>query len=182
MKKTEIKKIAQILIGVISVLLLWCVGAFAYEYAFMSFEDVDYIFHVLPGMVIILMPVLLMVYAVVGKRNGLKALYFSAVISVWVPVLAFILSHFFSDDGNILCWVYGLTLGMVFYPFHRLAWSTFDGVWLGSLGYNPEFCAFLLVVSIILSFIIYKLVKTRTKSKRALCCDNDNSADFLSEN
>lgn len=178
----KMKPIIQILIGSISIFLLWLAGAFSYEYTFMSFGvEINPIFDFLPTIVVIALPFLLSIYAFVGKRNGLKALYFSALISVWLPIFAFILSHIFNDDGNILCWIYGFTLGIVLHPFHRLAWSTFDGVWLGDFGFDPDLCAGFLVVAIILSFIIYKFAKTKIKAgvlTEAVPNDNNQGCDF----
>lgn len=154
----------QIAIGFVSILLLWCVGAFCYEYTFLSFDvEVNPIFDVLPNIVLLGIFTLLLIFAFIGKRKGFKALYFSALLSTWLPIFAFILSHIFNDDGNILCWIYGFTLGLILHPFHRLAWSTFDGVWLGEFGFNPELCAVFLIAGIILSFLIYKFVKTKGK-------------------
>lgn len=154
----------QIVIGFASILLLWCVGAYCYDYTFSSFDvEVNPIFDVLPNIVLLGIFALLLIFAFIGKRKGFKALYLSALLSTGLPMLAFILSHIFNDDGNILCWIYGFTLGLILHPFHRLAWSTFDGVWLGEFGFNPELCAVFLIVGIVLSFIIYKFVKTKEK-------------------
>jgi hypothetical protein len=100
-------------------------------------------------MALLSMPLLLMIFAFTGKRKDFKVLYFSSVIGVWLPVLAYICSCVFSDDGNILVWIYGFTLGLLFYPFNRLAWSTFGGIWTGDFGVNPDFCAGFLVVGIV---------------------------------
>ena len=154
----------QIAIGFASILLLWCVGAYCYDYTFSSFDLEDNpIFDVLPNIVLLGIFTLLLIFAFIGKRNDFKALYFSALLSTWLPIFAFILSHIFNDDGNILCWIYGFTLGLILHPFHRLAWSTFDGIWLGEFGFNPELCAVFLITGIILSFLIYKFVKTKEK-------------------
>lgn len=162
----KFKLLIQITIGFISILTLWCVGAFSYEYTFASFDvEVNPIFDVLPNIVLLGIFALLLIFAFIGKRKSLKALYFSALISTGLPILAFILSHIFNDDGNILCWIYGFTLGLILHPFHRLAWSTLDGVWMGKLGFNPEFCAVFLIAGIIISYIIYKFVKTKIKEK-----------------
>ena len=143
-------------------LLLWCIGAISYYYSFTNFEIyLNSIFYYLPNIVIIAMPVLLFAFAYIGKRNNFKVLYLSSLLGVWLPILAFICSCIFSDDGNILCWIYAFSLGLLLSPFHRLAWSTFDGVWIGDFGMNPRFCAGLLVVSIVLSYIIFKFVKTK---------------------
>ena len=156
----------QIAIGFASILLLWCVGAYCYECTFLSFEvEVNPIFDVLPSIILLGIFALLLIFAFIGKRKGFKALYFSALLSAWLPIFAFILSHIFNDDGNILCWIYGFTLGLILHPFHRLAWSTFDGVWLGEFGFNPELCAAFLMAGIIISVIIYKFVKAKIKEK-----------------
>lgn len=169
----KMKRSSQILIGSISILLLWCIGAFSYGYMFIDIEFSP-ISDFLPNIVMLAMPVLLIILAFVGKRNNLKALYFSGVLSVGLPLFAYYLSHIFSDDGNILSWIYGFTLGLILYPFHLLASSTFSGAWLGMLGFNTDLCAGLLVAGIILSFIIYKFAKTKIKEDSISVIPNDN--------
>lgn len=157
----KIKRSRQILLGSISILFLWCIGALSYgcAYIFMGIE-INPIFNLLPNIVFLAIPVSLLILAFVAKRNNLNALYFSGVVSVGLPLLAYYLSHIFSDDGNILSWIYGFTLGLILYPFHLLAYSTFSGVWFGMLGFDTDLCATILIVAIILSIIIYKLSKT----------------------
>ena len=177
----KINTTVQIIIGIVSILLLWCIGAFSNEYAFMSDEDVNSVFYVLPSIVMVLMPALLMVYAFLGKRKGMKEMYFFAVLSVWLPVMSYIGSCIFSDDGNILCWIYGLTLGLVSYPFGRLAWSTFEAAWLGPFGFDTDLCAGILVVSIALSYVVYKITKTKEKASIGVSQENEKSDDFISD-
>ena len=143
-------------------LALWCIGAISYQYFFEDFEFyLNSIFYYLPNIVIIAMPVLLLVFGIIGKKYNLQVLYFSALLGVWLPVLAYICFSIFFDDGNILCWIFGFTLGLLLSPFHRLAWSTFDCVWTGDFGVNPDFCAGLLVVGIVVSYIIYRYTKPK---------------------
>lgn len=157
--KKNVWNVIQGITGFGVMLLLWCIGAICYEYSFKDFEAyLGSVFYYLPNVVLITMVALLLAFAYIGKKKDCKVLYFSSVIGVWLPVLAFICSCVFSDDGNIICWIYGFSLGLLLSPFHRLAWSTFDGVWLGPMSINPNFCAGILVVGIVFSYMIYKFV------------------------
>ena len=158
--KKNMRNVHQAVAGFGIMLLLWCIGALCYEYAFKDFDAyLGSVFYYLPNIVMVTMVVLLLGFARIGKKKDLKVLYVSSVIGVWLPVFAFICSCIFSDDGNILCWIYGFTLGLLLSPFHHLAWSTFDCVWTGDFGVNPHLCAGLLVVGIALSYVIYRKIK-----------------------
>lgn len=157
-----IGNVIQGISGFGAMIMLWCVGAICHQYSFEDFEAyISSVFYCVPNIVLVSMIVLLLIFAYIGKRKDLKVLYFSSLIGVWLPVLAYICFSIFSDDGNILCWIFGFTLGLLLSPFHRLAWSTFDCVWTGDFGVNPDFCAGLLVVGIVVSYIIYRYTKPK---------------------
>ena len=158
------KSIISGIIGFASIISLWIVGGASHQYTHSSFDIAsDSIYDVLPTIVIFAIPVFLLIYSFVSKKLNLKLLYFSALAGVGFPLLAYIFSCVFSDDGNILSWIYAFTIGLLFHPFHWLAWSTFNGVWFGAFGFSSEFCAGILVAATILSLIIYRFTKTKSK-------------------
>jgi hypothetical protein len=93
-------------------------------------------------------------------------MYISALSATAIPVLSNILSAIFSNDGNILSWIFGLTIGLVLYPFGRMAYEVFDGVnsfyfvYLDSWIDNGTIIGFF-VVAIVLSVILYKAIKPK---------------------
>ena len=130
--KKYVGNIIQGIFGLAVILLLWGVGAVSHHYHCENFEIYyNSIFYYLPNIVLLAMPVFLLIFAFIGKRYNFKVLYFSALLGVLLPVFGFIGFCIFSDDGNILSWIFAFTLGLLLSPFHRLAWSTFDGVWTG---------------------------------------------------
>ncbi len=160
--KKAVSNVTQAIVGFGVMLALWCVGSYCYDYTFENFTlENNSIFDTLPTVIIFLMPVLLLIATVVGKKIQLKTLYFSSLIGVGLPVLSCFLFSLFSNDGNILSWIFAFTLGMFLSPFHSLAWRTFDGVWLYPLGISPDFCAGMLTVSVIVSVILFKIMKPR---------------------
>lgn len=159
MKKTVLNVVLAI-VGFGVMLALWCAGAFCYEYSFENGALVNK-YDIVPTIIIFAMPVLLLITAFTGKKFRLKVLYYSALIGVGLPVLSNFLFYVFSDDGNILSWIFGLSLGLFMSPFHYLAFNTFDGVWLGTLGLDSDFCKIILVVGICASVAIYKNTKPK---------------------
>ncbi len=157
MKKTALNAISAI-VGFGVMLALWCAGAFCYEY---SFENGAFVnkYDIVPTIIVFAMPVLLLIATVVGKKLELKTLYYSSLIGVGLPVLSYFLFCLFSDDGNILSWIFGFSLGLLLTPFHFLAWRTFEGVWLYPFGISSEFCAGLLAFSVIVSVFLYIKLK-----------------------
>ena len=156
------KSIILGIIGFVSIISLWIAGGASHQYMLSSFDLAsDSIYYMLPTIVIFAIPVFLLIYSFVSKKLNLKSLYFSALAGVGFPLLAYIFSCVFSNDGNILSWIYAFTIGMIFHPFHWLAWSTFSGVWLGDFDFSTDFCAGILLIAIILSFILYKKIKPK---------------------
>lgn len=152
------------IIGFASIISLWIVGVASYQYTCSSFDlALDSIYYEIPEIVMVAIPVFLLIFSFISKRLNLKSLYFSALAGVGFPVLAYIFSCVFSNDGNILSYIYALTIGIIFYPFHWLAWTTFNGVWFGAFGFSHELCAGILVVAMILSLIIYKFTKNKNQ-------------------
>lgn len=158
--KKAVSNVAQAIVGFGEMLALWCVGSYCYDYTFENFT-LENKYEGVQAVIIFLMPVLLLIATVVGKKFQLKTLYFSSLIGVGLPVLSCFLFSLFSDDGNILSWIFAFTLGLFLSPFHSLALRTFDGVWLYHLGISPDFCAGMLTVSVIVSVILFKIMKPR---------------------
>lgn len=163
--KKYIGNAIQGIAGFGAMLALWCVGAFSYNYTFCNLDiEANSIYYFLPGIALATMFCLILFFGFIGKTKDMKVLYFSAVIGVWLPVLSYICSCIFSNDGNIICWIYGFSLGLLLHPFHRLAWSAFGGVWLGDFALDSDFCAGLLIVGIVLSYIIFRFVNNNKRN------------------
>lgn len=162
----------QFVIGFFSIMLLWCIGALfnTYSVDIWCSENIDteeLIFScIAPMLTIILIPIVLLIFTVVCKRKSLKVMYISSLVATIIPVFSCILSMIFSNDGNILTWIVGLTIGLILYPFGRIAYELFDGVdsfyyvYLGGFLDRSTIIGFL-VVAIIISLILYKKIKPK---------------------
>lgn len=162
----------QFVIGFFSIMLLWGIGALFNTYSVDTwcYENIDteeLIFScIVPMVTAILIPIVLLIFTVICKRKSLKVMYISALSAVSIPVFASIISAIFSNDGNILTWIVGLTIGLVLYPFGRMAFELFDGVnsfyfvYLDSWIDDSTIIGFL-VVAIIISLILYKKIKPK---------------------
>ena len=126
---------------------------------------------IVPMITVILIPVVLLAFTIICKRKSLKVMYISALVATALPVLSSIISAIFSNDGNILTWIVGLTIGLVLYPFGRMAFELFDGVnsfyfvYLDSWIENSTIIGFF-IVAIVLSLVLYKVIKVK-KAKGA---------------
>ena len=162
----------QFVIGFFSIMLLWCIGALfnTYSVDIWCSENIDteeLIFScIAPMLTIILIPIVLLIFTVICKRKSLKVMYISALSATAIPVFSSVLSMIFSNDGNILTWIVGLTIGLVLYPFGRMALELFDGV--SSFGYvylesmiDREILIGFFVAAIVLSVILYKVIKPK---------------------
>ena len=162
----------QFVIGFFSIMLLWGIGALFNTYSVDTwcYENIDteeLIFScIVPIVTAILIPIVLLVLTIICKRKSLKVMYISALVATALPVLSSIISAIFSNDGNILTWIVGLTIGLVLYPFGRMAFELFDGVnsfyfvYLDSWIDDSTIIGFF-IVAIVLSVILYKVIKPK---------------------
>lgn len=162
----------QFIIGFFSIMLLWGIGALFNTYSVdiwcsKNIDTDELIFScIVPMITVILIPVVLLAFTIICKRKSLKIMYISALSATAIPVLASIISSIFSNDGSILTWIVGLTIGLVLYPFGRMAYELFDGVssfyyvYLGGFLDRSTIIGFL-VVAIIMSLILYKSIKPK---------------------
>lgn len=162
------KSIIQFLVGFTPIFLLWCIGAYTYMSHFDNFNiDPNHspYYLVVPVIAVILIPFFLLIFAIVCKRKSLNHMYIGALLATGLPVLASILSPVFSDDGNILSWIYAFTIGLVLYPFGRVAFETFQGIsgfyftFTEQKFIEEETINFVLVAAIIISAILFKVIK-----------------------
>ncbi len=168
----KVNPFLQFVIGFFSIMMLWGIGALfnTYSVDIWCSENIDtdeLIFScIVPMITVILIPVVLLAFTIICKRKALKVMYISAVVATALPVLSSIISAIFSNDGNILTWIVGLTIGLVLYPFGRMAFELFDGVdsfyyvYLGGFLDRGTIIGFL-VVAIIISLILYKKIKAK---------------------
>lgn len=163
----KVNPVIQFIIGFFSIMLLWGIGALVNTYtADMWFIDTEnLIFSCIVSMaVVILIPALLIIITVISKRKSLEVMYVSALTATALPVLSSVFSMLFSDDGNILTWIFAFTIGLVLYPFGRMAFEVFNGVQSFYWVYKDAFIEdstiiVFLVVAIIISLILYKKIK-----------------------
>ncbi len=174
-----IKNIGLSLAGFFAMMALWLIGFSANEYTFNTFDDYPEFLDKIPLYIAYVIPILLLIFAVIGKRFNLKALYISALVGTMVPVITYFCGSIFSNDGNILSWIYGLTLGLLLYPFGRLAYGVFDGVQSYFFVFHDRFLegesvAFAMLVVAVISVTIFLVVKKRNKKTEP--------KDFIQEN
>ncbi len=167
---SNLKSVLQGIAGFLPIFILWCVGAYfgdPLNEATDGFDTEEIIFSaVVPLFVVRIIPFIPIITAVIGKRFNLKILYISSLVSTALPVLASACSSLFSDDGNILSWIYAFTVGMLFYPFGRMCFSTFEGVDSYYFIYNDQFISRGLlyanfIIAIVLSLIIFRIVRRK---------------------
>ncbi len=162
----------QFVIGFFSIMLLWGIGALFNipsidNWCYENIDTEEIIFScIVPMITVILIPIVLFIFTIICKRKSLKVMYISALSAMAIPVFASIISAIFSNDGNILTWIVGLTIGLVLYPFGRIAYELFDGVnsfffvYLDSWVDDSTIIGFLVVVMII-SLVLYKKIKAK---------------------
>ena len=148
----------QFLIGFFGIGFLWLAGVISFE------TDNLFLRHFIPLIVVILITSGAMISAVIAKKHSMKFMYIAALVASGVPLLSSVLSAIFSDDGSILTWIYGFTIGWILHPFAMLSWSVFGGassffdVFL--YGYvESDGLQMLATIIIIASLIVYKATK-----------------------
>ncbi len=162
----------QFVIGFFSIMMLWMIGGlfsadFMFDWCCENIDTDELIFScIVPMITAILIPILLLVFTFICKRKSLKVMYISSLVATIIPVFSCILSMIFSNDGNILTWIVGLTIGLILYPFGRIAYELFDGVnsfyfvYLDSWIDDSTIIGFF-IVAIVLSVILHKVIKPK---------------------
>jgi len=162
-------KIPQILIGITPPIIFWIVAGILQDDLFIMeyFEDFDIYsnFYLLDTISIIMFPCMflwLYLWSFIGKRFKLDYIYYGSLIGVLLPAVSAFVSTFFTDDGNILSWIYMFTIGLILYPIGRLAYFSFDAldfdIWLES-----DTLSIIIVIIALLSLPIFKQIKKKQR-------------------
>ena len=177
-----VKQIIQIVIGFLHIMLLWYAGAYFGDSFFPDplnprYMDWGFRTEVISVIVVGIMPVLLLVSAVIGKRYNFKALYISSALAVALPVIGVVCGDIFSDDGNILSWIFAFTIALPLYPFMRPGGSTFNAIdtYLYATQQrflNQDLLIHYFVVIIAISLVIYMLVKPKEGKIKGRVAEN----------
>ena len=171
----RLNKIVESAIGFVPMFLLWLIGSFShksfYVDMFTAHRGVLHPGAIIPVVVICLMPVLLQICAVLGKIFDSKLLYISAIIGMGLPAISTLLFDMFSNDGNILSWIFGFTIGIPLIPFGRLADSVFEGVDKFCYIYMNHFLEYndvirIYFLAIVISAILFLIIKRKSPVKK----------------
>ena len=163
-------KIPQILIGVIPPIIFWIVAGILQDDLLIMeyFEDFDiYLTHIslfdtISAIMFPCMFLWLYLWSFIGKRFTLDYIYYGSLIGVLLPAVSAFISTFFTDDGNILSWIYMFTIGLILYPIGRLAYFSFDAldfdIWLES-----DTLSIIIIIIALLSLLIFKHIKKKQR-------------------
>ena len=166
----KIGKTPQILIGITPPMRFWVVaGTLQNELFIMEFfEDFDiYLTHIslfdtISAIMFPCMFLWLYLWSFIGKRFDFNYIYYGSLIGVLLPAVSAFISTFFTDDGNILSWIYMLTIGLILYPIGRLAYFSFDAldfdIWLES-----DTLSIIIIIIALLSLLIFKHIKEKQR-------------------
>lgn len=156
-------KYVQIAMGSLPIMILWCVAAY-YGEIYSGVYAAKYAVNCLN--VVGIIPVLLIVSAFIYKRYSMKVSFIASVVVTALPVIGVICNDVFSDDGNILSWIFAFTLAVPMYPFMVVGCEVFKcgdfyffATGRGYLDYNLTYLCFFNVIMI--SILIFTLVKPK---------------------
>ena len=161
-------KIPQMFIGITPPIIFWIVAGILQDDLFIMeyFEDFDiYLTHIslfdtISAIMFPCMFLWLYLWSFIGKRFNLDYIYYGSLIGVLLPAVSAFVSTFFTDDGNILTWIYMFTIGLILYPIGRLAYFSFDAldfdIWLES-----DTLSIIIVIIALLSLPIFKRIKKK---------------------
>lgn len=164
-------KIPQILIGITPPIIFWIVAGILQDDLFIIeyFEDFDIFsnFYLLDTISIIMFPCMflwLYLWSFIGKRFNSDYIYYGSLIGVLLPAVSAFISTFFLDDGNILSWIYMLTIGLILYPIGRLAYFSFDSIsFVTDIWLESNTLSIIIIITALLSLPIFKHIKKKQK-------------------
>lgn len=168
-----IGKVKQCFMGATPVILLWVLAAVSQDEVLTTsiydtlettiFKNYDIVLSsVIPTIFLSVMLIWVFASAIIGKKYNLNYIYYSALLSGIIPPLACLSGVIFSNDSNILSWIFCFTIGLVLIPFGFLANYCFEGVSdFFYLDISPETLALLMVVIMLISLVVFKNVKAK---------------------
>lgn len=162
-------KIPQTLIGITPPIIFWIVAGTLQDDLFIMeyFEDFDIfshtiLFNTISAIMFPCMFLWLYLWSFIGKRFNLDYIYYGSLIGVLLPAVSAFVSTFFTDDGNILTWIYMFTIGLILYPIGRLAYFSFHAVPFGlDLFFDYDGLSIIIIVIALLSLPIFKRIKKK---------------------
>ena len=165
-------KIPQMFIGITPPIIFWIVAGILQDDLFIMeyFEDFDIfshtiLFNTISAIMFPCMFLWLYLWSFIGKRFNLDYIYYGSLIGVLLPAVSAFISTFFTDDGNILSWIYMFTIGLILYPIGRLAYFSFHAVPFGlDLFLDYEGLSIIIIVIALLSLPIFKHIKKQRET------------------
>ena len=168
----NIGKVKQYFMGATPVILLWVLATISQDEVLVTpiydtleattFKNFDVVLYpIIPLISLGVMLIWLFSSAIIGKKYDLKYMYYATLISAVVPTATFLFGFMFSDDSNILAWMFWLTIGLILIPFGCLANYCFEGVsdfffcYLNVDSY-PEIFAVIVFVVMLISLVVFK--------------------------
>lgn len=159
--------IPQIAMGAFPIMLLWCIASHygeLYSDVYLDSSATKLAVNCLNSLGII--PVVLIASAFIYKRYSMKISFITSVVVIVLPVIGVVCNDAFSDDGNILSWIFAFTLAIPMYPFVVVGCNVFEcGNWYcsatgrGYLDYDLMYLCFFNLIMI--SVLIFTLVKSK---------------------
>lgn len=152
--------------GFVFVMLLWGIGLLAsdpFDWFFnISVESdihIDLILNIVLTVILFLICLYLIFLSFFCKINDYKMMYYSALVAVCLPVIAYLFNELSLNDSSIITWILGLTVGWILYPFGMIGLEVFDNVDIG-FGYcEGMYIVIIMALAVILSMVIYKTIK-----------------------
>ncbi len=160
-------KILQVAAGFIPAICFWAIAGYTQDRIFVSsIVGMDYEVTLMNAITIGMLAFAMLwayLWALIGSKFNLIFVYYGALAGVLLPVVSGVVSSFFTDDGNILSWIYMFTIGLILYPIGRLWYFASDSLSLGDGTSAVIICAIAL-----LSLWIFKTIKKRGEKAEGL--------------
>ena len=160
-------KILQVAAGFIPAICFWAIAGYTQDRIFISsLVGMDYEVTLMNAITVGMLAFAMLwayLWALIGSKFNLSFVYYGALAGVVMPILSGFISSFFTDDGNILSWIYMFTIGLVLYPIGRLWYFASEALvlWEGLSG------VFICVLAL-LSLWLFKTLKKREEKAAGL--------------
>lgn len=132
-------KIIQFSIGVIPVAIFLVIAAifqdilFSYRTESFEFENTfserfGYFADIITVSMFLCMFLWVYLWAIPCKWFKTDFIYFGALTGLLLPAASSVITGFFTDDGNILTWIYAFTIGLILRPIGMLFYFAIEGI------------------------------------------------------
>lgn len=163
-------KLLQFVLGFGSISILWIAGYLSSDpFNWLLNKNISDLIWMLFDFISTITPFLislcLIALSIVGKKHSYKILYYSALAAVCLPVIVYVFSLLMYDDSSAITWLL-MPVAIILYPLGFTVLTIDNAAFNLGEFWESEYIVAIMITLVIVSFVIYKKIKTNNDESR----------------